>query len=98
MLSPIDATYKAISERLKQLNPSIDLGKHIDHSTREFRKKIEIGPTNSEGISLVPKDSIALRMEIVAARNKSGLSALSPSAAMAKHTLHLTLYPILQMN
>ncbi len=69
-----DATYKTISERLKQLNPSIDLGKHIDDSTSEFRKKIEIGPTSSEGISFVPKDPIALRMEIVAARNESGLS------------------------
>lgn len=69
-----DPTYTDISERLMEFSPRIDLGKHIEHGTKEFDDKIEIGPTTSEGISFVPRDSVALRMEIVAARNKNGLS------------------------
>jgi hypothetical protein len=69
-----DPTYKVISERLMNFNPGIDLGKHIAHDTKKAKDKLEIGPTTSEGISFVPRDPIALRMEIVAARNKSGLS------------------------
>ncbi len=68
-------TYNAIAERLTQLSPGIDLGKHIEHGTKDFDAKIEIGPTTSEGVSFVPRDPIALRNAIVAAKNKNGLPA-----------------------
>lgn len=66
--------YKAISGRLLEFNPPIDLGKHIEYGTKESDGRLEIGPTTSEGISFAPRDSIALRLEIKYARNKNGLS------------------------
>lgn len=70
-----DPTYVAIAERLMALKPGINLGKHIAYGTKEADAKLEIGPTTSEGISFVPRDPIALRLEIVAAQNGNKLPA-----------------------
>lgn len=70
-----DPTYKTISQRLMSLQPGICLGEHIAYGTREMDARLEIGPTTSEGISFAPRDPVALRMAIVAAKNENKLAA-----------------------
>lgn len=57
------------------LKPGIHLGSHIANCTTETDAKLEIGPTTSEGVSFHPRDPVALRLEIVAARSGNKLSA-----------------------